>query len=271
MKLMTRLKKLLVTVGLTFIFTGSMIMPVSATSENQNQLEVIYENIYEQCKIQNVTQITDEYSAYSYLLKNKDFVTVNQGKIAIHIESMNIDINQLNILNKFVNKINNLVELNVLKVDSDLSFTILHAPEAPFRPMPAAETIDLMTECRAHAAELRSVYDNAVFGTATVVAGTYFAQRVKGGGIWDYKAYLGLNTQCFETELRATMTGETIGNFHYGYVGSEIFGPNTLKAAAGIVQITSGTAKLEWFSSYFDDPKDQADIQWGINVYNRNN
>lgn len=67
------------------------------------------------------------------------------------------------------------------------------------------------------------------------------------------------------------MTGETIGNFHYGYVGSEIFGPNTLKAAAGIVQITSGTAKLEWFSSYFDDPKDQADIQWGINVYNRNN
>ena len=65
------------------------------------------------------------------------------------------------------------------------------------------------------------------------------------------------------------MTGETIGNFHYGYVGSAIFGPTVLKAAAGFAQFCDGTTDFSYWNSYFDDPKDQEDIQWGINVYNR--
>lgn len=239
--------------------------------ENKNQIDTIYANIYAQCQNQKVTQITDEYSAYSYLLNNKKFVTLNQGKIRIDTEAMEIDGQQLDILNAFIGKIDNLVDLNVIKVNSDLSFSMLTAPETTSSPVVMAITIDLMTECRSHAAEIRTVYDNAPFGTVTIVAGTYFAERVKGGGVWDYKNWLGLNTRYYETELRATMTGETIGNFHYGYVGSELFSPSTLKSAAGLVQITSGTAKAEWFSSYFDDPKDQENIQWGIDVYKRNN
>lgn len=114
----------------------------------------------------------------------------------------------------------------------------------------------------------QDVYDSAVFGTAHIVAGTYFAERVRSGGIWDYKVKLGTTTRYFESELQATMTGETIGNFHYGYVGSTCFGETTLKTAAGFVQILSGTSDISYWNSYFDDPADQEDIQWGINVYN---
>jgi hypothetical protein len=41
-----------------------------------------------------------------------------------------------------------------------------------------------------------------------------------------------------------------------------------LKSAAGLIQVLSGTAKKEWFNSYFDYPKDQYSIQRGIDMYN---
>lgn len=41
-----------------------------------------------------------------------------------------------------------------------------------------------------------------------------------------------------------------------------------LKTAAGFVQIVSGTSDISFWNSYFDDPADQEDIQWEINVYN---
>lgn len=67
------------------------------------------------------------------------------------------------------------------------------------------------------------------------------------------------------------MTGENIGNFHYGYVGSTVFGPTMLKSAAGLVQINSGTSHLSYWDSYFDDPRDINDIEWGISKYNADN
>lgn len=240
----------------------------SETSYSTTDLDSVYKNIYEDCLNQTSSQITDEFSAYSYLLHNKELISIQNGQIKFHATESKLNSEQLRTLNSFIKKVNRSVELKSLKVNSDLSFSVVHAPKAADRPVLLAESMDLMPECRAHAAELREVYDNAILGTQLASAGIYFAERVKGGGIWDYKAYLGLNTQYFETELRAMMTGETVGNFHYGYVGSEVFSPTVLKAAAGLVQITSGTAKLEWFSTYFDDPSDQSDIQWGIDIYN---
>lgn len=64
------------------------------------------------------------------------------------------------------------------------------------------------------------------------------------------------------------MTGEAIGNFHYGYVGRSIFSATTLKSAAGLVQIGVGTSNIKFYKSFFDDPKDQAQIQKGIDKYN---
>lgn len=68
--------------------------------------------------------------------------------------------------------------------------------------------------------------------------------------------------------MKANMTGETIGNFHYGYVGSAVFAPTVLISAAGLAQIFNGTSKLDYIDSYFDDPGDQRDIQWVIDKYN---
>lgn len=56
---------------------------------------------------------------------------------------------------------------------------------------------------------------------------------------------------------------------HYGTVGRYLFPKSILKASAGLYQIYSGTAKPSWFSSYFDDPKDQSQIQEGIDLHSQ--
>ncbi|HIX14462.1 MAG TPA: hypothetical protein H9740_01835 [Candidatus Hungatella pullicola] len=124
-----------------------------------------------------------------------------------------------------------------------------------------------MTEARNHAAELRAVYDNAVFTERNYTAGMYFAERVKSGGVWDYKSYMGTSTLYYMEDLKVNMDGETIGNFHYGYVGRAVWPASILKSAAGMYQIISGTSSWGYWDSFFDDPADQEDIEWGISVY----
>lgn len=92
----------------------------------------------------------------------------------------------------------------------------------------------------------------------------YFAQRVKSGGIWNYKSYMGTNTIYYIEDLNTNMTGETIGNFYYGYVGRAVFEAATLKSAAGMYQIISKTSSWGYWDSFFDNPSDQHDIEWGI-------
>ena len=212
----------------------------------------------------------DDYSAYAFLLNNISSVYMSDDiTIDPHILDKLSD-NEAKILNDFLSRLNILVDRGAIKVDSGLKIMHVPAPDISNIPSPARREIiiDLMPETRQHAQELQDVYDSAVFGTAHIVAGTYFAEGVRSGGIWDYKVKLGTTTRYFESELQATMTGETIGNFHYGYVGSTCFGETTLKTAAGFVQILSGTSDISYWNSYFDDPADQEDIQWGINVYN---
>jgi len=99
--------------------------------------------------------------------------------------------------------------------------------------------------------------------------GLFFVNKVKTGGDWDYKTTMGKNTvyYCNMKNYYGSYTGEQIGNMHYGTVGSYLFTPTILKAAAGIYQIHSGTWQLSWLSTYFDDPSDQASIQLGINLH----
>lgn len=125
----------------------------------------------------------------------------------------------------------------------------------------------IMAEARKHAKELKEVFDNALFTRKHYTAGMYFAERVKTGGIWDYKSYMGTNTVYYMEDLNTNMTGETIGNFHYGYVGRAVFEANTLKSFAGMYQILSGTSDLGYWDSFFDDPADQYDIDRGIEKY----
>ena len=53
---------------------------------------------------------------------------------------------------------------------------------------------DLMSLYRTHAIELQQVYDSAPFLEKQAVSNAYFVCRVRSGGAWDYKAYLGTNT-----------------------------------------------------------------------------
>ncbi|EJL30021.1 polymorphic toxin type 44 domain-containing protein [Brevibacillus sp. BC25] len=102
-----------------------------------------------------------------------------------------------------------------------------------------------------------------------VSTGGYFAAKVRPGGPWDYKREIGWNnlrTSVIDGK-KHYLTGEDIGNIHYGYVGRYHFSKNTLLSAAGMVQVLVGTARLSWFDTYFDDPTDQAAITRGIKWY----
>ncbi len=233
------------------------------------KVDQMYADIYDTCSSNTYSSVTDDYSAYAYLIQNISFLT-STSPLAFSEETfINLDSTEKEIVDEFIEKINNLIELDAIQVHNNLLFTMPDAPTNANVPVPNAIYFSLMPEARSHANELRSVYNNAPFDTRVLVAGAYFTVRVAEGGVWDYKRYMGLNTLYYEPELDTTMTGETIGNFHYGYVGSAVFGPTTLKSAAGLVQILSGTSNISYYSSYFDDPRDQTDIEWGIRVYNQ--
>lgn len=105
--------------------------------------------------------------------------------------------------------------------------------------------------------------------TATV---TYFATRVREGGVWDYKRTLGYTNEykVFINGTKIYMRGEDIGNVHYGYVGSSIgLTTNDLCTAGGIVQLLTGTSSWAYYDSYWDDPRDTEYIKKGIYWYGK--
>ncbi|WP_318664274.1 polymorphic toxin type 44 domain-containing protein [Treponema sp.] len=87
-----------------------------------------------------------------------------------------------------------------------------------------------------------------------------FYNAVRNKGEWDYKQY----GQAFED----------FGNFNFGATGAVLFPDGILKRGAGWAQSRAGTSKKEWgtwflFSPYGDDPRDQVQIQNGIDYYNK--
>ncbi len=95
-----------------------------------------------------------------------------------------------------------------------------------------------------------------------------FYDRVRNGAQWDYKnqdrAYYFYGSDLVDKE--------TFGNRNYGYTGTAAgFGKTLLKSAAGYAQVRSGNAQLKDVRTFFDDPKDTANIQIGILSYNNGN
>ncbi|EEM86589.1 hypothetical protein BK749_08255 [Bacillus thuringiensis serovar vazensis] len=97
---------------------------------------------------------------------------------------------------------------------------------------------------------------------------TVFTKLVKSGGPWDYKLKYGpKNTYTFDNRK---LTGEDLGNFHFGYVGKAIgFTDFELKGGAGFYQVLSDTSEWAYYQTFFDDPRDQEMIQLGIDYYNK--
>ena len=263
-------RRTIVGLMLTALITLSFPMNSMAADDlEKNELDSIYSEIHEECKELTPDMILDDYGAYAYIINNTASIHLVDGRLCPN-ESFGEELgfSERVYLERFIYRINTLCEMGAIIIDDEYEIHVKDAPQQELMYQPRAAVIEIMPEARRHAAELRAVYNNAPFGLSHYQAGIYFKDRVKTKGIWDYKQYLGVNTVYYEPELRANMSGETIGNFHYGYVGSTCFGPTTLKSAAGLVQILSGTSELKYYNSYFDDPRDQSNIQWGINVYN---
>ena len=87
-----------------------------------------------------------------------------------------------------------------------------------------------------------------------------FYNAVRNNGDWDYKQY--------------GKAYEKFGNFNFGVTGSVLFPSQILKRGAGWAQSRAGTSKKEWgkwflLPPYGDDPRDQEQIQKGIEYYER--
>lgn len=193
----------------------------------------------------------------------------NDNTIQLNTQAITLEKKEKEIIISFVEKLNTLIIANAISVDDKLQLHFVFDPTEENKKSSRRRTATIMTEARNHAKKLKSVYDNAVFSKRYYTAGMYFAERVKTGGIWDYKSYMGTNTVYYMEDLKTNMSGETIGNFHYGYVGRSVFAAVTLKSLAGMYQVVSRTSSWGYWDSFFDDPSDQHDINWGIRVYER--
>lgn len=106
-------------------------------------------------------------------------------------------------------------------------------------------------------------------GTYPIGTGFEFADRVRSGGVWDYKQ--GFQKGYLYNYNGSSVIGEDLGNMHYGYIGRYAgFGRTLLSSAAGAYQIYSGTWQINWYSTYFDDPNDQHWIDYGMNMFDYN-
>ncbi|RRD58588.1 hypothetical protein EII20_02565 [Comamonadaceae bacterium OH2545_COT-014] len=88
----------------------------------------------------------------------------------------------------------------------------------------------------------------------------WFYNQVKSGGPMDYKA--GNDDQGKAEDY------ENFGNFNFGVVAAAHGIPEEVaKGGAGAYQVYSGTSDIRWLSSYFDDPRDTAQIAAGYDYY----
>ncbi len=264
------MKKIVSFLASIFLISLCLVQPVFAKDSNKKEkldIDKIYAETYAKAVSSSPSVIDSDESAYAYLISNMEYLQRrNDGTIMIGIQDMTLSEHERKRVLSFLEKLNTLIQLDAISVDDKLQLHFVFNPIAN-KETYRMPTANILGEARNHAKELKSVFDNAVFTQKHYVAGMYFAERVKSGGIWDYKSYMGTNTLYYMEDLKTNMTGETIGNFHYGYVGRAVFGASTLKSAAGMYQIISGTSDWGYWDSFFDDPSDQQDIEWGIRVY----
>ena len=98
---------------------------------------------------------------------------------------------------------------------------------------------------------------------------TYFVDKVKPGGDWDFKSQedWSLDSDTTYAYNGVELRYDDIGNIHYGYVGRVIFSSNMLLFSGGEVQIYAGTSDWSYWQTNFDDPRDQWAIQYGCYLW----
>ncbi|SHK61887.1 polymorphic toxin type 44 domain-containing protein [Paramaledivibacter caminithermalis] len=298
---MKKFNKIMSLVLILIIFLGTVNVYACSNLHNEMQ-SLINEDGSKILKSENLKNLEELHNYISnnisrYVIKNQD------GTVTISKQIYKINISPY-LIKKYItmiDEINKGVKLGIIYFDKNLSAQVIDDVEnyvynrgnntlKEYMNNYSTKDVGIMSlpdeppyfnityTCHKNAKELQDVYDaaeatriiNPNVNPWLVTVG-YWAGKVREGGDWDYKRELGWNTE-YKIIIGGKVDyvhGEDIGNIHYGYTGRSIgFSQFTLKSAAGLVQVLSGTAKKEWFNSYFDDPKDQYAIQRGIDMYN---
>ena len=179
----------------------------------------------------------------------------------------------------------NLINKSIKNIESKQPLLTNPSSIAAFDVQITSRTsaFDLESKCRENAIILKNIYKSyynmyirmynpiKAAAQAYLSTGVFFASMEKKGGPWDLKTIYNLKyTTYYDTKINGkilSLLGDDIGNIHYGYVGKAMFPSFILKSLAGMAQISGGNYKVSWFTSYFDDPRDQLAIQRGIDYY----
>lgn len=103
-----------------------------------------------------------------------------------------------------------------------------------------------------------------------------FINLVKSGSMFDIKnqpewqyQFGGSKTMTEFMEYNGQLwSAEELGNYAFGYFGAAYgYDREFLCIGAGMYQIVSNTWEWSYFSSYFDDPRDTANIRMGFDAY----
>lgn len=91
--------------------------------------------------------------------------------------------------------------------------------------------------------------------------------QAKRGGTWDLKSKPEWGYSHF-VYGDMVIDHDAPGNILFGYAGISLgMSRQTLLSGAGLYQVLSGTSYIGWYGSWFDDPRDQEWIDFGIKMY----
>ena len=164
---------------------------------------------------------------------------------------------------EFKDTINNLILEKQIVLTKDLMLLDVSNNESPI--LTCAIQIDLLAEADKHVEEFKSYVLRVTHGLSFINHISWWIDKVKGGGIWDYKSYLGYN-KYYDVLGLGRMSGESIGNFHYGYVGRFYFSEEQLLFGGDMYQALTSEDKLK-MENYHDSPEDKYDIKRGCREY----
>lgn len=231
---------------------------------NDRLLQKEYDRYYEIEKNKNVKVVNGIEDVYSFLINNPQYYVFNNGYFEYTEELKDF---KMKYFENFKMYIDNLIRDKQISLNEDLS--IVDESNNKILSMTKGRTFDLLSEADRHIDEFRSYILSIRNGLVGINATLWWIDKVKSGGIWDYKVYLGYN-QYYDVVELGKMSGESIGNFHYGYVGHFYYPENVLLAAGDLYQgLTSDD--ITDLKNYKDSPEDKRDIEWGCRIYRSRN
>lgn len=229
-------------------------------SDFNSLLQNEYIRSYFHEKSRNVSKVETVNDVYSFLLNNPKYYYIDDKGFLCYC---NLEKNDSNYFYEFKDTINNLILEKQIVLTKDLMLLDVSNNESPI--LTCAIQIDLLAEADKHVEEFKSYVLRVTHGLSFINHISWWIDKVKGGGIWDYKSYLGYN-KYYDVLGLGRMSGESIGNFHYGYVGRFYFSEEQLLFGGDMYQALTSEDKLK-MENYHDSPEDKYDIKRGCREY----